>query len=222
MSISKLNIKLNINLNNDAYIFEDNFKKRFELIQPLILIELMKPIETDKKTYFKWHKSLDINKDWDDMITVTKTHLLKHIDNMISNVEIGEFLYYGEKSLKNKAFMLRFMTYLTDLEDRIFLYEAFILKQKIPLKTIKRWYSDIYYKFKTLRLEFTREEQDAYNERHGFKSIDVIDIERREKGLFTRNELTDNDLKVSRQNLFIEVLPEAIVKNNTYNFVNIM
>ena len=204
------------------YVFEDNFKKRFELTKPLILNELIKPIETGKKTYFKWSRGIDVKKDWDDMLTITRNQILIHIDNMIQNENIGEFLYYGEKSLKNKAFMLRFMTYLTDLQDRIFLYNAFITKQKIPLKTIKRWYNDIYYKFKTLRLEYSRDEQDAYHKRQGLKSIDLIDIERRKNGLFTRNELTANDLKVDKQNLFTEILPELILKQNSDKFANII
>jgi hypothetical protein len=54
------------------------------------------------------------------------------------------------------------------------------------------------------------------------KSIDLIDIERRKNGLFTRNELTANDLKVDKQNLFTEILPELILKQNTDKFANII
>ena len=196
--------KSKINIEDEAYIFEDDFKKRAEITIPLILNELMKPIEKDK-----------------DSLTNTRGHLTRHLNNMISNVEFGEFLYFGEKSLKSKMFMLRYMTFLTNLEDRVMLYDAYMANIKIPLKTIKEWYNDIDYKFYTLRLEFTREEQDAYHERQGFKSIDLIDTERKHKEQFTRNELTENELQLNKQSLFVDFLPEAIIKKN-YAFLNVM
>ena len=214
---------ITINEGNKAYIFEDDFKKRAAITIPLILDELMKPIEKDKKrAYCIRHKScVDAKKAFKDSLTNTRGHLTKHLNNLISNVEIGEFLYYGDKSLKNKIFMLQYMTYLTNLEDRVMLYDAYMTRNKIPLKTIKRWYNDIDYKFYTLRLEYTREEQDAYNERQGFKSIDLIDIERKHKEQFTRHELTKNDLQFNNQSRFIDFLPEAIIERNAV-YLNIM
>tara|TARA_R110000868_G_scaffold116958_1_gene310846 strand:+ start:192 stop:848 length:657 start_codon:yes stop_codon:yes gene_type:complete len=202
---------------DEAYIFENDFKKRAEITIPLILNELMKPIQKDKKAYYMRHKNrVDAQKYFNEHLTNIRCHLTKYLNDLISNVEFGEFLYFGEKSLKNKIFMLRYMTFLTNLEDRVMLYDAYMANIKIPLKTIKEWYNDIDYKFYTLRLEFTREEQDAYHERHGFKSIDLIDIERKQKGQFTRNELIESELQ-NNQNLFVDFLPEAIVKlNNNY------
>jgi hypothetical protein len=201
------------------YVLENNFNKRAELIVPLILDEIMKPIEKEKKYYYMRHKTrIDAENEYNQTITIVRCQILKQLNNMITDVDIGNFLYYGEKSLKNKVFMLRYMVYLTDLEDRLSLYDAFMMKKKIPLSVIKQWYNDIDYKFYTLRLPYTREEQDKYHERNGFKTIEEIDEMRERNGLFTRNDLTENDLTINKQDLFVNILPEKIVKKNTNTY----
>jgi len=94
-------------------------------------------------------------------------------------------------------------------------YDAYKNKQSINKNIIKKVYDDITYKFMDLRLPYTRQEQEDWNKRQGFYNLDYYDDKREKQGLFTRRQLTDDELKVNPCDLFIKVIPKTILQKNT-------
>lgn len=214
-------------MNYEAYVIEDDFNRRRDMIIPLIVDEMIN--ERWKSSDWKFfydkyyhiknytHKDAVIagKKELDERITGLREILTPHIYELVDTLMLGNFLYCGEKHLKSKTFMLRYLIHLTDLEDRIMLYDAYKNKKSISKNIIKKLYDDIYYKFVTLRLPYTRQEQEEWNKRQGFYNIDYYDDKREKEGLFTRRQLTEDELKLDPNDLFINVLPKLIFEKNT-------
>lgn len=220
-------------MNYEAYVLADDYETRRKLIEPLIIEEMVK--ETKKEDDWKvWYDIYFYTKHYthkDAKIKAKKTQEKElqetikgttiHIKNLLDEMPLGVFLYYGDKHLKSKMFMLRYMLYLTELNDRIMIYDAYKQKKSIKLNVIKRLYSDISYKFYTLRLPYTRQEQDEYHKNQGLYSIDYLDDKREKQGLFTRRQMIDDELNVNPNDLFVKVLPKSILEKNT-NLINSM
>lgn len=214
-------------MNYEPYVIEDDFTARRKMIVPLIIDEMVN--DRWKKNDWKFfydkyyhvknytHKDAIIagKKELEDRIKEVREILTPHINELIDNLTFGQFLYYGEKHLKSKIFMLRYMLYLTDLDDRMMFYDAYKNKQSISKKIIKKVYDDITYKFMDLRLPYTIQEQEAYHKKQGWYNMDYYDDEREKQGLFTRRQLTDDELKVNPCELFIRVIPKVILQKNT-------
>lgn len=214
-------------MNYEAYVIEDDFNTRRKMIVPLIIDEMVN--ERWKKNDWKFfydkyyhiqnytHKDAIIagKNELENRIKDVREILTPHINELIDNLTFGQFLYYGEKHLKSKIFMLRYMLYLTDLDDRMMFYDAYTNKRSISKNIIKKVYDDITYKFMDLRLPYTRQEQEEWNKRQGFYNIDYYDDKREKQGLFTRRQLTEDELKLNPSDLFIKVIPKVILQKNT-------
>jgi hypothetical protein len=214
-------------MNYEAYVLTDDYETRRKLIEPLIIEEMVK--ETKKEDDWKaWYNIYFYTKHYthkDAKIEAKKTQEKElqetikgttiHIKNLLDEMPLGVFLYYGDKHLKSKMFMLRYMLYLTELNDRIMIYDAYKQKKSIKVNVIKRLYNDINYKFVTLRLPYTRQEQDEYHKNQGMYSIDYLDDKREKQGLFTRRQMIDDELNVNPNDLFVKILPKSILEKNT-------
>jgi len=214
-------------MNYEAYVIEDDFYTRRKMIVPLIIDEMVNDRWKNNDWKFFYDKYYHVKnythkdaiiagkKELEDRIKEVREILTPHINELIDNLTFGQFLYYGEKHLKSKIFMLRYMLYLTDLDARMMFYDAYKNKQSINKNIIKKVYDDITYKFMDLRLPYTRQEQEDWNKRQGFYNLDYYDDKREKQGLFTRRQLTDDELKVNPCDLFIKVIPKTILQKNT-------
>lgn len=201
-----------MNTHYENFVFEMDFQVRKNIIVPQI-VEFF--IKTKKKeinflqNLARFEKKKELN---------FRELLEKFINKSIDDCDFNMLMYKEKDSTgsvtrfrKSRLILLFYMIYLTELNDRKYVYDIIqINKKMIPKPQTQILYDDMFYKFYNLRLPYTREEQDKFHIRQEMEPLDYFDDIREAQKRFTRRDLTEEELKINPCDLFIKYTPKAI------------
>ena len=179
------------------FIFENDFETRRKMIIPLLVKDKKKTLMNELITNPTWYyeRCLNINTRAEkkqylqEQELIIETELNKYYNNIIDNKEFSYLMHFGKKYYKNFRFVLYYILYLDNQEDRQTFYDAFLNKKTIDKKTIERHYDNINYRYYHMVLPFSIEQQNEYRKAREYITIDEEDDLREKEGLFTRRDL---------------------------------
>ena len=179
------------------FIYENDFESRRKMIIPLLVNDKKKTImnELIKEPTWYYEKCLNITTKLEkkqylqEQEIVVASELNKYFNRIIDNNDFGYLMYFGKKYYKNYRFVMFYILYLDNQDDRQAFYDAFLNKKTIDKKTIEKHFDNINYRYNQMVLPFSIEEQNEYRKARELMSVEEEDDMREQEGLFTRRDL---------------------------------